>query len=53
MPSPSDSSSGVFVCGPPPMMAAIAGPKTKDFKQGDVAGLLGAAGFSSSQVHKF
>ena len=27
------------------MMAAIAGPKTKDFKQGDVAGLLGAAGY--------
>lgn len=39
MPSPS-ADSMVFVCGPPPMMKAISGPKTPDLKQGMVEGML-------------
>jgi len=42
----------VMVCGRPPMTGAVAGPKTKDFKQGEVGGLLADLGYSSAQVWK-
>ena len=53
MPSATDQGSMVFVCGPTPMVAAVAGPTTKDYKQGECAGLLGAAGYTAKQVLKF
>jgi len=43
----------VLVCGPPPMMAAISGEKTKDYKQGEVSGLLKDLAFTSDMVFKF
>lgn len=52
MPKPSQDSM-VYFCGPPGMEKAIVGPKTKDRKQGDVAGVMKAAGFSSDNVFKF
>jgi len=39
----------VFVCGPPPMYAAICGPHDAD----GVTGLLGAAGYARSDVYTF
>jgi len=42
----------VMVCGRPPMTAAVAGPKNKDFTQGEVGGILKSLGFSKSMVHK-
>ena len=43
----------VFICGPPGMVQSIAGPKTKDFKQGEVDGILKGLGYSSADVFKF
>jgi len=43
----------VMVCGPPPFMKSISGEKTKDFQQGEVAGLLKEYGYSSQNVFKF
>lgn len=43
----------VFCCGPPGMMNAVSGPKTPDYKQGEVAGLLKALGYNETQVFKF
>lgn len=51
MPKPSEGK--VFVCGPPPMMAALSGPKGPKFTQGDVSGLLGKLGYTSADVFKF
>lgn len=42
----------VMVCGKPGMTAGVAGPKTKDFKQGEVGGALQELGYSSAQVWK-
>ncbi len=36
----------VLVCGPPGMMEAVSGNKTPDYKQGQVSGLLKAAGYT-------
>lgn len=52
MPGPSDEHL-VLVCGPPPFMDAVSGNKTKDFKQGEVSGLLKAAGYKENMVFKF
>jgi len=35
------------------MMNAISGPKTPDYKQGELTGLLKKLGFNESQVFKF
>ena len=51
MPSPGDGSL-VMVCGPGPMVSAIAGAKTPDFKQGEVGGVLAERGFTSDMVFK-
>ncbi|KAI8060692.1 hypothetical protein BC940DRAFT_311567 [Gongronella butleri] len=53
MPAPETPSSVVFVCGPDPMLATFAGPKTKDKQQGEVAGLLKELGYDESNVYKF
>ena len=52
LPAPSPDAL-VFVCGPPGMMNAVSGPKTPDYKQGEVAGLLKALGYVEDQVFKF
>jgi len=53
LPAP-DAEGGVLVmvCGRPPMTAAVAGPKAKDYTQGELGGILKSLGFSSSQVWK-
>ncbi|KAJ3000643.1 NADH-cytochrome b5 reductase [Globomyces sp. JEL0801] len=50
---PGPGSGKVFVCGPPGMMSAISGPKTKDFKQGEVGGLLKKLGYTENDIFKF
>merc|ERR1712166_1559236 len=42
----------IMCCGPPSMTKAIAGPKAKDFSQGEVGGFLKEIGFSKDQVFK-
>lgn len=39
LPSPQDDGVIVFVCGPPGMVSAVAGPK-KGFEQGEIGGVL-------------
>ncbi|KAJ7086621.1 hypothetical protein C8R44DRAFT_721291 [Mycena epipterygia] len=41
-----------LVCGPEPMIAAIAGPYGRNFSQGEVGGVLGELGYTSSEVRK-
>lgn len=43
----------VFVCGPPPMMKAISGPKAEDKSQGELSGALKELGYSEKDVFKF
>jgi cytochrome-b5 reductase len=43
----------VMVCGRAEMTAAIAGPKTKDYKQGEVGGILKEFGYTTDQIWKF
>ena len=50
---PAPGKGKVFVCGPPPMMAAISGPKGPKFTQGPVGGFLSDLGYSSDDVFKF
>lgn len=52
MPAPSADST-VMVCGPPPMMKAITGPKAPDYTQGELSGLLLDLGYTKEQVFKF
>ena len=42
----------IFVCGPPPMVGAIAGPK-QGFQQGELKGVLSELGYNAEQVFKF
>ncbi|TBU49400.1 ferredoxin reductase-like protein [Dichomitus squalens] len=55
-PKPQEAGDGrkiVFlVCGPDPMVAAIAGPFGRNFSQGDVGGLLGNLGYDKDSVWK-
>ncbi|KAH8105938.1 ferredoxin reductase-like C-terminal NADP-linked domain-containing protein [Cristinia sonorae] len=41
-----------LVCGPDPMVAAIAGPFGRNMSQGPVGGILGEMGYKSDQVWK-
>ncbi|KZP12117.1 ferredoxin reductase-like protein [Athelia psychrophila] len=41
-----------IVCGPDPMLSAIAGPYGRNFSQGDVGGALKELGCTSTQVRK-
>ncbi|KAJ3550186.1 hypothetical protein NMY22_g605 [Coprinellus aureogranulatus] len=41
-----------LVCGPEPMIAAIAGPYGRNLSQGQVGGALGAMGIKPSEVYK-
>ncbi|KAG0250573.1 NADH-cytochrome b5 reductase [Mortierella polycephala] len=42
-----------FVCGPPPLMAAVSGEKNPDKSQGEIDGILKALGLTIEQVYKF
>eukprot|EP01063_Lacrimia_lanifica_P015735 TRINITY_DN22403_c0_g1_i1.p1 TRINITY_DN22403_c0_g1~~TRINITY_DN22403_c0_g1_i1.p1 ORF type:complete len:324 (+),score=113.21 TRINITY_DN22403_c0_g1_i1:67-1038(+) len=42
----------VLVCGPPAMVAAVAGPKVK-FEQGPLGGMLKELGYTEEDVYKF
>ncbi|KAJ7781521.1 hypothetical protein B0H16DRAFT_1498676 [Mycena metata] len=41
-----------LVCGPEPMITAIAGPYGRNFSQGEIGGVLGELGYTSSEVYK-
>ena len=43
----------IQVCGPPGFMVAMSGNKTKEGKQGELDGLLKAAGYTEDMVFKF
>ena len=43
----------ILVCGPPPFMKTISGPKNPDKSQGPLSGLLLSMGYTSDQVYKF
>ncbi|EIM88640.1 uncharacterized protein STEHIDRAFT_167787 [Stereum hirsutum FP-91666 SS1] len=43
----------VLVCGPEPMITAIAGPYGRNYSQGAVGGVLAELGFKPGQVWKF
>jgi len=52
MPMPSkkdDENILVMVCGPPPFMKIISGEKTKDYKQGELSGLLKQLDFTEKK----
>jgi cytochrome-b5 reductase len=51
MPEPSDDNM-VFICGPPPMVKSISGPKNKA-EQGELTGILKDLHYTESQVFKF
>ena len=51
-PAPGDDTM-VLVCGPTPMVNAVAGPKEDKRKQGPIGGVLKDVGFTSEQVFKF
>ncbi|KAJ3571620.1 hypothetical protein NP233_g3644 [Leucocoprinus birnbaumii] len=42
----------VFICGPPPQVASIAGKKD-GFKQGELGGIMKELGYNGDQVYKF
>ena len=52
LPRPS-ADSVVFVCGPPPMVDLVSGPKAKDKTQGELVGLLKELGYKAENVFKF
>ncbi|KAA1466301.1 ferredoxin reductase-like protein, partial [Dentipellis sp. KUC8613] len=49
---PTKKSILVLVCGPEPMVSALAGPYGRNLSQGAVGGALGELGFKSGQVWK-
>jgi cytochrome-b5 reductase len=52
MPEPSDDNI-VLVCGPPPMVKSISGPKKSAAEQGELTGILKDLHYTESQVFKF
>ncbi|PIA15883.1 NADH-cytochrome b5 reductase [Coemansia reversa NRRL 1564] len=53
LPASSQDDVLVSVCGPPPMMKSVSGPKAPDYSQGEVSGLFKELGYTSKQVFKF
>mmetsp|Transcript_13615 Transcript_13615/g.24423 ORF Transcript_13615/g.24423 Transcript_13615/m.24423 type:complete len:325 (-) Transcript_13615:2033-3007(-) len=51
LPKPGSGCS-VLVCGPPPMVNAISGPKAKDKTQGELTGTLAELGYVKEEVFK-
>ncbi|KAI8997828.1 hypothetical protein BDB01DRAFT_772613 [Pilobolus umbonatus] len=52
LPSPSEPSSVIFVCGPPPFMESISGDKNPDKSQGTLRGYLNSLGYDQEHVYK-
>ena len=52
MPKPNENVH-VFVCGPPPFMNSLSGPKISPADQGELTGILREMGYSKDQVFKF
>ncbi|UJR26043.1 hypothetical protein I4U23_007389 [Adineta vaga] len=48
-----DESLLAMICGPPGFMKLISGEKTKDYKQGELTGLLKKLGFTEKNAFKF
>ncbi|KAF9534912.1 ferredoxin reductase-like protein [Crepidotus variabilis] len=42
-----------LVCGPEPMIRAVAGPYGRNYSQGPIGGVLKTLGYTSNQVYKF
>ncbi|KAF8951965.1 NADH-cytochrome b5 reductase [Podila verticillata] len=53
LPEAGSAGNKVFVCGPPPMMVSVCGPKGPNFTQGEVEGALKELGLTIEQVFKF
>ena len=53
LPKPGTPGSIVMVCGPPPLVNLVSGPKAKDKSQGELVGLLKELGYSAEGVFKF
>lgn len=52
--APGNPRAKVFVCGPPPMMESVCGPKGPNYTQGVLGNsILGQLGFNESEVFKF
>lgn len=43
----------IFVCGPPPMVNSISGPKADKVDQGELKGILKELGYTEKNVFKF
>ncbi|KAI9484732.1 hypothetical protein BDB00DRAFT_878507 [Zychaea mexicana] len=53
LPAPCTPDSVIFVCGPDPMLAAVAGAKAPDKSQGELGGVLKELGYGQDHVYKF
>ncbi|KAI8146343.1 hypothetical protein BJV82DRAFT_510116 [Fennellomyces sp. T-0311] len=53
LPKPDTPDSVIFVCGPDPMLAALAGAKAPDKSQGELGGVLKELGYPQDHVYKF
>ncbi|KAK0311962.1 NADH-cytochrome b5 reductase [Friedmanniomyces endolithicus] len=53
LPGPKDGNIKLFVCGPPGLYKAIAGPKKSPGEQGELSGILSELGYTQEQVYKF
>ncbi|KAI9256619.1 hypothetical protein BDA99DRAFT_547895 [Phascolomyces articulosus] len=53
LPAPDKPNSIIFVCGPDPMLAAIAGAKAPDKSQGEIGGILKELGYPQDHLYKF
>ena len=52
LPAPGTPGGMTFICGPPPMMKSVCGPKDKK-EQGEVGGVLSEMGYAPSEIYKF
>ncbi|KAI9591783.1 hypothetical protein BDF19DRAFT_472238 [Syncephalis fuscata] len=52
MPAPTEGNI-VMICGPPPMLESVSGPKGPNYTQGEVGGALKSMGYDKEHVFKF
>jgi len=53
LPSSQHANTMIMVCGPPPMMNGLCGPKGPKGSQGEIGGVLKDVGFTIEQCYKF
>jgi cytochrome-b5 reductase len=53
LPSAQAENTMIMVCGPPPMMKGLCGPKGPKGSQGEIGGVLKDVGFTIEQCYKF